>query len=182
MDKTQPYDEPLDPHWELLNGLGPTLSELAGTDKASPTHYKHLNIARDKIVPYQTRIGRAREMASNIGRAIEDGHLDKYPDLDGVSIAFRTFAERAATLGYKRDEDEPKSGVPKHRKELLEIFNLAWVALRRIETEGFPLMEYVNCRAAEPAPIVGTLVITKLPDGTIVSAKHEPLSNEPGVS
>jgi hypothetical protein len=59
---------------------------------------------------------------------------------------------------------------------------MAWVKLRTLESDGFPLMDYVNSPALDGPEIVGTLVIEKLPDGTIVSKKHEPLSNEPGVS
>ena len=65
---------------------------------------------------------------------------------------------------------------------MLEIFGLAWVRLREFERDGFPLMDYVDSPALGDPEIVGTLVITKLPDGTIVSVKHEPLSDEPGVS
>jgi hypothetical protein len=147
MDKTQPYDEPLDPHWERLNASFVTVEEYAAAIKTEKDFYLSLNHAKEKIIPYVVRIQRAREMAANIDRAINDGHLEKFRDLDGVAIAFRTFAERAETLGYEPDEDEPKGGVPKRRKELLEIFNLAWVALRRFEGEGFPLMDYVETRA-----------------------------------
>ena len=147
MDKTQPYDEPLDPHWERLNASFATVEEIAGPDKDAPGYYVYLDQAKGNVVPFVTRIQRAREMAANIDRAIEDGHLEKFRDLDGVAIAFRTFAERAETLGYEPDEDEPKGGVPKRRDELLEIFNLAWVALRRFEGDGFPLMDYVETRA-----------------------------------
>jgi hypothetical protein len=86
-------------------------------------------------------------MVANIQRAIYDGHLKEFSKLDAVLIAFRTFAERGEKLGYEPDENEPKGGVPKERDELLEIFNLAWVRLRRLEAKGFPLMEYVETRA-----------------------------------
>jgi hypothetical protein len=181
MDKTMAYDEPLDPHWERLNELGATVEEIAG-DKTAPGYYKHLDQAKANVVPFVTRIARAREMRANIDRAIEDGHLEKFPELDGVAIAFRTFAETAEILGRKRDEDEPAGGVPKNRELLLEIFRRAWVRLRALEGGGFPLTDYVSSAALGDPEIVGTLVITKLPDGTIVSVKNEPLSNEPGVS
>lgn len=146
MDKTVPYDEPLDPYWETLNGLAGTVEEIAG-DKSDPNYYPYLNQAKDNVVPFLTRMARAREMAANIDRAIEDGHLQKFPDLDGVAITFRTFADKAETLGYERDESEPKEGLPKFRDEWLEIYSLAWATLRRLEGNGFPLMDYVTCRA-----------------------------------
>jgi hypothetical protein len=146
MDKTQPYDEPLDPHSQRLNVLGGTVDEIAG-DKSEPKYYVYLNQAKDNVVPFIVRIERAREMAANIDRAISDGHLKEFPDLDAVGITFRTFAERAEILGYEPDDNEPKEGVPKRREELLEIFHLAWVALRRCEGKGFPLMDYAETRA-----------------------------------
>lgn len=147
MDKTQPYDEPLDPHWERLNALGGTVEEIAG-DKTDPNYYPYLNQAKRNVVPFLTRMARAREMAENIDRAIEDGHLEKFPTLDAVRITFRTFAERAEKLGYEPDENEPVAGLPKQREELLELFQIAWATLRRFESEGFPLSEYVETRAA----------------------------------
>ena len=175
------YDEPLDPHWERLNASFPTVEDVAG-DKTEPDYYKRLDQAKANVVPFLTRITRAREMAANIDRAIEDGHLEKFPDLDGVAIAFRTFAETAEIIGRKRDENEPAGGVPKNRDLLLDIFRRTWVRLRTFERDGFPLMDYVNSSALGDPEIVGTLVITQLPDGAIVSVKHEPLPDEPGVS
>ena len=180
MDKTMAYDEPLDPHWERLNELGVTVEDVAG-DKTAPGYYKHLNQAKANVVPFLTRITRAREMVANITRAIEDGHLEKHPDLDPITSTFKRFTERAETLGYKPDESEPVAGLPKERDELLEMFHIAWRSLRRLESEGFPLMDYVNSAALGDPEIVGTLVIEKLPDGTM-RVKHEPLPDEPGVS
>jgi hypothetical protein len=180
MDKTIAYDEPLDPHWERLNESFATVGEIAG-DKTAPDYYKSLNQAKANVVPFLVRITRAREMAANISRAIEDGHLEKHPDLDAVGITFRTFADRAETLGFRPDESEPVVGLPKERDGLLEMFQIAWRSLRRLEQDGFPLMDYVNSAALGDPEIVGTLVIEKLPDGT-VRVKHEPLSNGPGVS
>ena len=175
------YDEPLDPHWERLNALGGTVEDIAG-DKTAPDYYKSLNQAKANVVPFLVRITRAREMAANIDRAIEDGHLEKFPLLDAARITFRTFSERAEKLGYERDENEPVAGLPKERDGLLEMFHIAWDALRSLERDGFPLTDYVKSAALGDPEIVGTLVITKLPDGTIVSVKHKPLPDEPGVS
>ena len=184
MDKTMAYDEPLDPHWERLNALGPSLDEmLAGAGQASDyngnRYHSFRHHAKENVVPFQTRQMRALEMRANIDRAILDGHLERFPDLDGVGILFTNFAAASEKLGYK---SEKRGGEPKDRDELLECFNIAWGALRALERKGFPLMDYVDSPALDGPKIVGTLVITKLPDGTIVSTKHEPLSNEPGVS
>jgi hypothetical protein len=188
MDKTMAYDEPLDPHWERLNALGASLDEiLAGVEQTSDNNrLRHHSI--ENVVPFQTRQVRALEMRANIDRAILDGHLEKFPDLDGVGILFTNFAAASERLGVTKekwggpDKREGVGGIPKVRDELLECFNIAWGALRALERDGFPLMDYVDSPALDGPEIVGTLVITKLPDGTIVSTKHEPLSNEPGVS
>jgi hypothetical protein len=180
MDKTMAYDEPLDPHWERLNALGGSVGDIAG-DKTALDYYKSLDQAKRNVVPFLVRITRAREMASNTTRAIEDGHLEKFPLLDAARITFRTFAGRAEKLGYERDENEPVGGLPKERDGLLEMFHIAWDALRRLEQDGFPLMDYVDSAALGDPEIVGTLVIEKLPDGTM-RVKHEPLPGEPGVS
>jgi hypothetical protein len=178
MDKTMAYDEPLDPHWERLNELWPSLDEmLEGLENKSENN-RIRHHSRENIVPFQTRIARALEMRANLDRAKEDGHFEKFPELDASRIAFSVFAARAETLGFLA---ETPGGKPKLRDELLEIFGLAWVKLREIERDGFPLMDYVNSAALGDPEIVGTLVIEKLPDGTM-SVKHEPLPDEPGVS
>ena len=120
-------------------------------------------------------------MGANIDRAIKDGHLEKFPDLDPIQNTFSRFADRAETLGYRPDENEPLGGLPKERDGLLKMFQIAWGSLRRLEREGFPLMDYVDSAALGDPEIVGTLVIEKLPDGTL-RVKHEPLPDEPGVS
>jgi hypothetical protein len=179
MDKTIAYDEPLDPHWERLNELWPSLDEiLAGLENKSENN-RIRHHSRENIVPFQTRMVRALEMRANLDRAIVDGHLEKFPDIDGVGIFFSNFAAAADELGYLR---EKRGGKPKDRDGLLELFHIAWDALRALERKGFPLMEYVDSPALDGPEIVGTLVVTKLPDGTIVSVKHEPRSNESGVS
>jgi hypothetical protein len=85
----------------------------------------------------------------NIDRAILDGHLKTYPNLDGVKIMFSVFAEKAEQLNYHKPKGErAKSGsTPSGRDDLLEIFHRAWVALRELESDGFPLMDYVETRA-----------------------------------
>ena len=190
MDKTMAYDEPLDPHWERLNALGPSLDEiLAGLERKGGHNSVRLH-ARENVVPFMTRQLRALEMRANLDRAIFDGHFEKFPDLDGVAIHFGVFAAAAAELGetvvkrkvYGVDKREGVAGKPKGRDGLLQIFHMAWVKLRTLESDGFPLMDYVNSPALDEPEIVGTLVIEKLPDGTIVSVKHEPLTDEPGVS
>ena len=175
-----PYDEPLDPHWERLNASFATVGEIAG-DKTAPDYFKSLNQAKANVVPFLVRITRAREMIANVLRAIEDGHLEKHPDLDPIRNAFSRFADRAETLGYMPDENEPAAGLPKERDGLLDMFHIAWRSLRRLEREGFPLMDYVNSATLGDPEIVGTLVIEKLPDGNL-RVKHEPLPDEPGVS
>lgn len=172
MDKTVAYDEPLDPHWESINALGPSVFQMLHPDAAAWTESDLLDLKgiradldekidkmletekepgwrrREKmvenIVPFLARISRAREMAANTDRAIEDGHLEQFPDLDGVTIAFRTFAERAQELGYA--SRTKNGGTPRHEDELLQIYSLAWAALRRFETDGFPLMDYAETK------------------------------------
>ena len=195
MDKTMAYDEPLDPHWERLNALGASLDEiLAGVEQTSDyngiRYHSFRHHAKENVVPFQTRQVRALEMRANIDRAILDGHLERFPELDGVGILFTNFAAVSERLGetvikkkvWGIDNREGVAGVPKDRDEWLECFSNAWDTLRALERDGFPLMDYVDSPALDGPEIVGTLVITKLPDGTIVSTKHEPLSNEPGVS
>lgn len=172
MDKTVAYAEPLDPHWESINALGPSVFQMLHPHSAAWTESDLLDlkgiradldqkidkmletkkepgwIRRERmvenIVPFLTRITRAWEMAANIDRAIEDGHLEQFPDLDGVAITFRTFAERAQELGYA--SRTKNGGTPSHRDELLKLFSVAWAALRRFETDGFPLMEYAETK------------------------------------
>jgi hypothetical protein len=177
MDKTVAYDEPLDPHWERLNAVGPSLfqilhpdaggfseddltdlrglrddldarlDEMLETDKTPG--WKRREIMTANMVPFLTRRGRAVEMVENIDRAILDGHLKTYPNLDGVKIMFSVFAEKAEQLNYHKPKGErAKSGsTPSGRDDLLEIFHRAWVALRELESDGFPLMDYVETRA-----------------------------------
>ena len=172
------YDEPLDPHWERLNALGPSLDQLLEGLEEKSANNRIRHHARESIVPFQTRQMRALEMRANLDRAKVDGYFEKFPELDLSRIAFSVFAARAETLGFLA---ETPGGKPKLRDELLDIFGLAWVRLREIERDGFPLMEYVDSAALGDPEIVGTLVIEKLPDGTM-RVKHEPLSDEPGVS
>jgi len=178
MDKTMAYDEPLDPHWERLNALGPSLDQMLDAIEPKSGHNRAKHYARENIVPFQIRQMRALEMRANLDRAMVDGHFEKFPELDASRIAFSVFAARAETLGF---EVETKGGIPKLRNELLEIFGLAWVKLREHERDGFPLMDYVDSPALGDPEIVGTLVIEKLSDGTL-RVKHEPLPDEPGVS
>jgi hypothetical protein len=178
MDKTIAYDEPLDPHWERLNALGPSLDQMLEglEDKSANNRIRHHS--RENVVPFMTRQLRALEMRRNIDRAILDGHFEKFPDLDGVAIEFGVFAEKAGELG----STVPKTGGQfKDRDGLLQIFHLAWEKLRTLERDGFPLMDYVGSPALDGPEIVGTLVIEKLPDGTM-RVKHETLPDEPGVS
>lgn len=178
MDKTMAYDEPLDPHWERLNALGPSLDEMLEGIEPTSGHNRRKHHARENVVPFLTRQTRALEMRANLDQAKEDGHFVKFPELDAARIAFSVFAARAESLGFVA---ETQGGKAKLRDELLEIFGLAWVRLREFERDGFPLMEYVTSAALGDPEIVGTLVIEKLPDGT-VRVKHEPLPDEPGVS
>lgn len=173
MDKTQPYDEPLDPHWERLNALGATVFQMRHPSAAAWTEKDLLDlkgqsadfddqidkmleperepgwirreIMVENVVAFSTRISRAREMAANTDRAIKDGHLEQFPDLDGVNIAFTTFAERAQELWYE-SRKRTNGGTPSHRDELLEIYSLTWAALRRFEADGFPLMDYAETK------------------------------------
>jgi hypothetical protein len=179
MDRTIAYDEPLDPHWERLNALGASLDEVLEGLAPTSANNDIRHHSRENVVPFQTRQVRALEMRANLDRAKEDGHFAKFPELEAARIAFTVFADRAESLGFV---SETKGGKAKLRDELLEIFGLAWVRLREHERDGFPLMDYVDSPTLGDPEIVGTLEITKLPDGTIVSTKHKPLSNEPGVS
>jgi len=187
MDKTMAYDEPLDPHWERLNALGPSLEQMLEVIEPTSGHNRAKHHARENIVPFQTRQMRALEMRANLDRAKADGHFVKYPDLDGVAIEFGAFAAAAGELGVTKskwggpDKREGVGGKPKDRDGLLKIFRMAWEKLRTLERDGFPLMEYVESPALDGDEIVGTLVIEKLPDGRM-RVKHEPLSNEPGES
>lgn len=177
MDKTVAYDEPLDPHWERLNASGPTLFQMlhpeAGgfseddieefrglrddldkrldqmleTDKTPGWIYREKMTAN--LVPFLIRRGRAAEMVENLDRAILDGHLKTYPNLDGARIMFSVFAEKSEQLNYHKPKGErKKSGsTPSERDDLLDIFHRAWVVLRELESDGFPLFEYVETRA-----------------------------------
>jgi hypothetical protein len=159
MDKTVAYDEPLDPHWERLNALGPSLDQiLEGLERKAGHNSIRLH-ARENVVPFMTRQVRALEMKANLDRAILDGHFEKFPDLDRVAREFEDFAAAAAALGEtvikkkvygvdKRNKED-RSGKPKDRDGLLERFHLAWETLRRLEGDGFPLMDYVNSRALD---------------------------------
>lgn len=177
MDKTVAYDEPLDPYWERLNASGPTLFQMlhpvaggfseddiedlrglrddldARLDEMLETDKTPGWIRRERmtanLVPFLTRRGRAAEMVENIDRAILDGQHNTYPNLDSVRIMFSVFAEKAEQLNYHKPKSERvKSGsTPSERDDLLDIFHRAWVALRGLESDGFPLMEYVETRA-----------------------------------
>ena len=69
--------------------------------------------------------------------------------LDGVKILFSVFAERSEELNFHKPKGErKKSGTtPSERDNLLDIFHRAWVALREMESDGFPLVNYAATRA-----------------------------------
>lgn len=212
MDKTIAYDEPLDPHWERLNASSPSLFQILHTDAGGVSQddiadlrgirddldarldemlqtdktpgWKRREIMAANLVPFFTRRGRAAEMVENIDRAILDGHLESFPNLDSVKIMFNAFEENAEKLNYYKTKGErAKSGsTPSKRDDLLDIFHRAWVALREFESDGFPLMDYVDSPSLDGPELVGTLRIEKLSDGTIVSVTHEPFPNGAGES
>lgn len=180
MDKTVSYDEPLDPHWERLNASGPTLEQMLSSLEPTSVNNQARHHLRENIVPFATRQTRAREMRENLDHAILDGHLERFPSLEKIARAFADFAAAAEELGFQQTK---QGGKNKHRDEWLELYRLAWVNLRKLESDGFPLMDYVESPALDrPEKIVGTLRIEKLPDGTILRVTHVPVPNGPGVS
>jgi hypothetical protein len=131
----------------LREDLDARLDELLETDK-SPG-WRRREVMAENLVPFLTRRARSDEMKNNMFRAISDGHLDRFPRLEHVTNAFILFADRAEFLNFhKIKSTRRKSGSkPSERDELLELFHRAWVTLRELESDGFPLMEYVETRA-----------------------------------
>ena len=150
MDKTQPYDEPLDPHWEIIGAFGPTLEQML-----EPGTPKRLEVIAENVVPFLVRKDRALEMVANLDRAIVDGHAATFVELGAIVATFRAFAEKADEFGFKVEGTVRRQhgGVPKDRDGWLVWYHEAWARLREFESDGFPLMDYVHTRHLDPPPL-----------------------------
>jgi hypothetical protein len=149
MDKTIPYDEPRDPFADLLNASAADVeTQLAITVAVGIKVYPSSRANVRNQVPFLVRQTRAREMESNLVRAISDGH--NLSDLQPIIEKFRAFGDGwEQTLD--RSPNKTRGGtVPKYRDDLLDLYGQAWASLAALAAEGFPLREYSKTKASEP--------------------------------
>jgi hypothetical protein len=149
MDKTIPYDEPRDPFADLLNASAVDVDkQLAITAAAGLEVYPTDRATVRNQVPFLVRQTRAREMESNLARAISDGH--NVGDLQPIIEMFRAFGDGwQQTLD--RSPNKTRGGtVPKNRDGLLDLYGRAWASLAALTARGFPLREYATTKASDP--------------------------------
>lgn len=148
MDRSVPYDEPRDPFAEMLNKAGVDVETfIAVSEQAGIKSYPRDVAIIEWQVPFLVRQTRAREMVSNLARAISDGYSPR--DLQPVIEMFRAF-EDGWVETLNRSKNRTRGGtVPKHRDKLLVLYGQAWGMLAALTATGFPLREYATTRAGE---------------------------------
>lgn len=151
MDDNFPYDEPRDPFAALLNTEGMDVESLLEMRARLGMTVYPREVAMIKAqVPFLVRQTRAREMVSNLARAISDGYSPN--DLKPIIEMFRAF-EDGWERTLDRSENRTKGGtVPKHRDKLLALYGQAWAMLAALSYAGFPLREYSTTTAGTSRP------------------------------
>jgi hypothetical protein len=152
MDKTIPYDEPRDPFADLLNASAVDVETQLAIEAAAglEVYPSHRATVRNQV-PFLVRQTRAREMESNLARAVSDGH--NVGDLQPIIEMFRAFGDGwQQTLD--RSPNKTRGGtVPKNRDNLLDLYGRAWASLAALTARGFPLREYATTKASDsPKP------------------------------